>query len=400
MLALAATAYAECPNGSLEVLIEGNKKTKSSVVLRIAGLKEGCISPEGIDAEKIKQNLLNSHIFSKVEVVVSGEAEKKIVRIIVKERWSILPVPIYYQNEEETGGGLFILETNLLGRKKLLAVGGTMSNIARNYNYFYIDDSVLGSKWVIVSAGVYSDAHLSQFDDEEKFYVYRQIYNQYFLALGYKITEHFMPGLGLMYRYQQTFQVDDYIAPPEGGSSHAAILNIRYDNVNFKEFYDEGININALAEQSLRSLGVNKDVGHQITQVNLTYPLWKLLTRTRFESGWSWGDDTDILTQFLLGGFIGNRGLPSRGLWVDEYGLFSETIEEKIYSHKYAVLTLIQFYDVTLTAEDDPIRSYHSAGAGFRIYLKELAAPAVGMDAAYSFRNDVWRTSAFIGGSF
>jgi len=393
-------SLAACPDGELVLVIEGNTKTRESVIRRIAGLEGRCAPGQGVDAGEIRRKLLNSHLFSKVDVAVDSEDTKTIVTITLKERWTIIPLPIYFSNEEETGGGMFLVEMNLLGRKKILALGATSSNIAQRFNGFYVDDAVWGSRWVIVSSALYSDEELTKYEDEDKVYVYRQIYNQYFLVAGKKITDHWLPGAGLMYRYQQTDGVDDYAAPPRGGSSHSAIVNLRYENIDFTDYYDRGITANFLAEQSFSALGTDKDVGHFISTVTVVEPVWRLLARGKFETGWSWGADTGILTEFLIGGFVGNRGLPSRGLWVPEYGLASGTVEEKVWNHKYGILTLSQFFDITVTDEDDPVRSYPAAGAGLRVYLKEIAIPAVGVDGAYSMRNDAWHVHAFLGGEF
>mgnify|MGYP000620532619 CR=1 FL=1 len=83
-----------------------------------------------------------------------------------------------------------------------------------------------------------------------------------------------------------------------------------------------------------------------------------------------------------------------------DYGAFSVALEQAIFRHKWGTVTITQFGDLLITGEDEPVRSYPSLGMGFRLYIKQIAVPAVGVDGAFSTWTEDFRLSAFIGKSF
>ena len=70
-----------------------------------------------LEAEIIKQCILNAKIFAKVQVAVN----KPLIDVVLEERWTLLPLPYVYSNGDDYSSGLFILESNLfgLGKKEL-----------------------------------------------------------------------------------------------------------------------------------------------------------------------------------------------------------------------------------------------------------------------------------------
>lgn len=393
-------ARASCGGDTMRVEIVGNKKTRPEVIRRIAGLKSECTPEKGVDSAAVKQKLLNSHLFSSVDVEIEKEPGITKVHITVKERWTIIPVPIFYTQKEDTGGGFLIMEANLLGRKKVIAAGGTVSTHGERYEAFYFDDAVWGSRWVLITRGFRSNVNLTRYEDDKEVYVYHQEYNQIFGIAGWKVTDALLPGMGLMWRYRTTGEVRPYSEPPHEGLSNSVIINLRYDKTNYTSFYDQGFSALVVAEQTAGFLGSERDYGHLVGTFDLTEPLWKILTRTDLEAGKGWGPDQNILTYFKLGGKVGSRGLPARSLWISDFVSISEQIEERLFTLKLGTFTATQFVDATFTSEDDPVRVYTAPGVGLRAYLKELAVPAFGVDVAYSLRTNQWRLSAFIGKSF
>ena len=395
-----AVVFGSCPDDELRVLVEGNKKTKKHVIRRLAGLAGECVPEEGLDAENIRQELLNAHIFTDVEVEVEKEPGVATVKITVKERWTILPIPNFSTGDNETGGGLLLMEANFLGRKKMVMAGAFYSNLSQKYEGLYVDDAFLGSKWIVIARPVYSDREFFRYDDEDEIYAYRRKFSMFFLIVGRRLTDTLAPGLGLKYLYTSTESVDDYPEPPSGGHAHSFLLNLRFNNMDYTDYYDRGINIIAVFEQATPALGSERTVSKTGFEFEMVEPLWKVLTRTHLKTGWTWGEDVDILDKYRMGGEVGARGLVTRGVWLYDFVSFSEEIEERVYRHKYGTLTLVQFMDFLFSSEDEPFRTYPAIGGGLRAYIKQLAIPAVGVDAGYSLRNYAWHVSAHVGKAF
>ena len=400
LAAYTGSVFGECPGDKLKVDIKGNTKTKNSTILRLAYLRGECVPEKGIDPAKIKQELLNSHLFSSVDVSVENEPGITTVHITVKDKWTIIPIPVLFTSEQESGGGLMILETNLLGRKKIAMIGASYSTNGNSYEGIYIDDAVYGSRWILVLRPLFIERNVYQYKDEEEIYAYHQNFNLVFGILGYRVTDHIAPAVGLIYRYTGTEKVKDYRAPPKEGCTNGAMLNLRFGDVDFTDYYDKGYSGTVVLERALRELNAELIYGHFALETDFTYPIWKVLSRSFVQGGWSFGEDVQFTNYYRLGGEVGHRGLPTGGLWTPNFVSLSQQIEEVVYRHKWGTVTVAQFVDSVFTAEDYPFRTYPAIGPGLRVYLKQLAIPAVGVDAGYSLRNGQWHISAYAGKAF
>lgn len=392
----------ECKGDKLKVEIEGNNKTKESTILRLAFLKGECVPDNGLDPAFIKQELLNSHLFSDVQVEVKNEAGVAIVHITVKDKWSIIPIPQFYTSSEQSGGGVLMLESNLLGRKKMLVAGGAYSNIGNRYEGIYIDDAVMGSKFIFILRPLYIDRLLFKFEDEEEVYAMSEKFTLLFAILGYRVTEHIAPAFGIIYRYRDLQKAEDYdyAAPPNERSSNGAMANLRFGNMDFVDYYDKGFMGTLVLEHSLQMLNADKEYGHFVASFDVVYPVWKMLSRSFVEGGWSMGKDACFTNYYRLGGEVGRRGIPDSGLWVRDYVSVSEQIEQVVYRHKYGIFTVAGFFDDVFTNQVGKYQSYPAAGGGLRVYLKDIAIPAIGVDAGYSLNTTEWHISAYAGKVF
>lgn len=384
----------------LHVVIEGNHKTTEKAILKETGLivREARIGT--ISGEEVRKRLLNTHLFSSVFVTVEESPSEIVVHIKVKERFTPVPIPIFYTQREETGGGIFLLEPNFLGTMKVLVLGTVISTRGEKYQLNYMDDNLLGTRWTVFFRVFYGENILRRYDVDEEIYAYFQAFTNIVLMVGYKITDHLIPSVGMAYRRQQTHKVDDYPPPPEDLLSHSFLLNIRYEATNYEDYYDRGFKMFLLIDQASPMLGSERTFTHVVTTCDYVYPI---IERVIFRLVGEWGDgdgDQDILTYYRLGGNVGSRGLPVRGIWVPSYVFLSIGGEEPVFRHKWGVLTATQFADFLFTKEDAPVRTYASGGVGIRIYLKKIAMPALGIDGAFSAFTGDFKLSAFLGKSF
>lgn len=384
----------------LRVLIEGNHRTTNKSILREAGLTAKEVLIGTINAEEIRRKLLNTHLFSSVFVTVEESPAEIIVRIKVKERFTPVPVPVFYTQKEETGGGVFLLEPNLLGAMKVLVLGAVVSTRGEKYQLNYMDDSVLGGRWVLFFRALYGENILRRYDPKDEIYSYFQTFTNVILMVGYKVTDQLIPSVGAAYRRQQTDGVDDYPEPPDDLLSHPFMLSIRYEAANYEDYYDRGLKMFMLIDQASPWLGSDRTFTHVVLNCDYVYPI-KGGVIFRLAGEWGGADgDQDILTYYRLGGAVGSRGLPTRGIWVTRYGFLSGAAEEPVLRHKWGVLTTAQFADFLFTTEDEPVRTYTSGGIGLRVYLKNIAMPALGVDMAFSAFTGDFKVSAFLGKSF
>ena len=81
------------------ILFEGNKRTQPRILTRELGFKEHDTIPLLLFVGKLengRKNLMNTQLFNEVEVkVVSWTTEHVDVKVVVRERWYVIPVPIF-----------------------------------------------------------------------------------------------------------------------------------------------------------------------------------------------------------------------------------------------------------------------------------------------------------------
>jgi outer membrane protein insertion porin family len=104
--------------------IAGNKRTKNRVILEEMTFRTGDIISEN-DLELSRQNIMNLELFSDVNLnMVKAEQEGKIkIAVRVKEKWSILPLPVAGRNSDgDLKLGLQYEDFNLGGRAHYLKI--------------------------------------------------------------------------------------------------------------------------------------------------------------------------------------------------------------------------------------------------------------------------------------
>ncbi len=116
----------------------GNAKTKDSY---IQALVDTCFEDMSDAVDRLKANdrllneirqcLINSRIFHEVSVT----AHERQINISVKERFTIIPIPLMAADSAGNRKvGFFLLESNLFGYGKLFVLGSTLST--GGYEFF------------------------------------------------------------------------------------------------------------------------------------------------------------------------------------------------------------------------------------------------------------------------
>src|SRR5690606_20478624 len=128
------------------LLIRGNTRTKTSY---IEGLYSSCKEMEqDDDLELMEKCLLNSRLFSKVEL----NRNRDITIVEVEERWTLIPIPYARSDRGENKVGLFLLERNLFGRGKMMVFGGAIGERSQSLFLMYRDPEILQSRYFGVFA--------------------------------------------------------------------------------------------------------------------------------------------------------------------------------------------------------------------------------------------------------
>ncbi len=173
-----------------DIVVEGNKRTKSSIILRELFFKTGdamLLQDLVRRFEGSRQQLMNTTLFHEVVVALKSFSGYNVdILITVKERWYIWPVPYFKpvdrnlnqwlveQNAslDRVNYGLKMLHNNTTGRNDKLRVWlihGYTRQLALNYDRPYIDKKM---KWGLnlgLSMGKNREINYNTIDDKQAF---------------------------------------------------------------------------------------------------------------------------------------------------------------------------------------------------------------------------------------
>ena len=119
-----------------EILIIGNKKTKSNIILReLTFCKNERIKNLDSVIVKCKENLMNTGLFNFVEInYICEDSTSTLIYIKVTERWYLWPMPIFEiadrnlsewaqkKDISRTNYGFYLRQENFRGRDQILQV--------------------------------------------------------------------------------------------------------------------------------------------------------------------------------------------------------------------------------------------------------------------------------------
>ncbi|HMR91126.1 MAG TPA: POTRA domain-containing protein [Chitinophagaceae bacterium] len=194
----ADTALAEPPPPPREarfmvrnIVIEGNKKTKPSVILRELFFRPGdsLRLPDLVEKfELARQQLMNTTLFHEVIVALkSFEGYDVDVLIQVKERWYIFPLPYFKPVDrnlnqwlveqkasfKRVNYGMKLLYNNITGRNdkmQLWLITGYTQQFLLNYHRPYFDKDMKWGYTVSLGMGNNKEVNYQTFNDKQAFF--------------------------------------------------------------------------------------------------------------------------------------------------------------------------------------------------------------------------------------
>ena len=109
--------------------ITGLKRTRESTLRRIIKVTGGAPCT-GETEEEIRQNILRAGIFRTNTLETRREQTTEGCKIIifVEDKWTLIPVPIFYASEGSFAGGLSLAELNFLGQGFMISGSFIISN--------------------------------------------------------------------------------------------------------------------------------------------------------------------------------------------------------------------------------------------------------------------------------
>lgn len=121
-----------------------NKKTNDETVLLIADIEKGDTWSTAT-AERVRADLVNSELFKEVQVFAMPVVGGVKVTIVAKDKHSWIIAPTVYLQPGNQGGGFGFAENNLFGANKKLLLYGQVATSDSLFIAGYLDPAFLGS---------------------------------------------------------------------------------------------------------------------------------------------------------------------------------------------------------------------------------------------------------------
>ncbi len=377
-----------------EIRFEGLQRTNPSVLLQAMDAAPGIAYTEEV-REEIRRDLRSLGLFDRVRVepdpdMVSGN--RAIIEVIVRERWTLVPLPLFSANSGGTSGGLFVIENNLLGYNKQLITGGAFGTAGFNGIMVYRDPAILGSDFLGETAVTYGRSEDKAVTlKDETLAEWEATNSTARLGLGYRFGDGMTSTTFLVVQQEQF--VDGRRAPGAGGTETAAYhgISIQFSDQNPMRYFNAGYVLELEGEYELG--GGREREWTLAGEFSQDFPLLRD-HRLRYALRAEESNRTDW-RMTRLGGGETQRTIDRESVPAERYISAGLTYELPILRPDWGTITVLGFYEggVLVRSED----TYNGAGAGFRLYLSRVTLPALGFDLAYGASREVWLFSFSIG---
>lgn len=366
------------------IRVEGLKRTRRAVVEQWIACPVG--SPlSRCDLDEIYERLHRLAIFSKIAVTAEKGPNGAEIVVRLEEKWTLFPVPMLWYSPKTQLAGLILVEANLLGYNKGIAIGGVYSNRGWYTLAGYNDPNIAYSDgWTTLHAFLGSGIVENDARDgsvEQSFDMWRFDLEA---ALGWTFWDRLSPAWTSVLRVARVGATD--VAgpePPSDGTVGIQGFYLVYSDRRYRELYDEGLRLSTEVQHAFpldRTTRAYDDVSFDGKWARPA-PLGGFVdVRTHGFFG-----QVPIVFEERLGGLPGSRTLPGGGLVAaDRYASLSVEYQVPFWSLSFGKASALVFGEVGRYARNaEPAVTYGGPGAGVRFYLKRIAIPAVGVDVGY-----------------
>jgi hypothetical protein len=366
------------------VVYEGNKRTQDSALAELTGLRAGMRLSE-IDPDAVTQSVLKSEIFSAVDIAADIEDGAAVVTVTVKEKWTLIPIPSGYFGNGGWSAGLALLEYNFLGLRKTLVVVGSDSNLGLSGLIAYSDPRLLHSK---TSFRIFADAGSAE-----------------------KVAQY-MDGSPYA-SFQETTADGGFslVFPSEAKLNAEFDLTLRYSGVGPDAAALYGLYENSLA--LIPSVAVNYDgrlkIGYRNAGATASASYLHGFRLQGMPSNDTIAGNAEIDFKVFLDGYLeagcvgrygtgafqslgslsgsGYRTLPYQYSFSPQSAAAYANFALPLIKLGWSTMELGPFYECGIYAtglEAGTTDFFHGPGFLYRLYLRDIAIPAIEISAAYN----------------
>jgi len=400
------TAYPQTPDETdksalriNQIRFDGLRKTREKTVLRILEpIRPGAPFSAGIE-EKIIQDLRESGLFNpEISVQTEIDGPNVTLTVMLKERWSLIPVPLFsFAKNGDWKVGFIAIENNLLGFNKILGLGSSIGSDGWSILSFYSDPYLFGSD-LAFSAGINAglDENEDLRPDEAVLRDYKADKVGLTVGLEFPVGDRlFLTG---EWEYDRSILRKDSAAAEGMTNLHSTGIRgeLKWKDLYYDIPFQRGLLIKGRAGWNW---GLDDETEHYpVLDGKLKWSgapwLNHLLSMT---AGFGWGK-LPAQKEFRLGGQPGSYTLPMQKITADQYIAVGGEYNLPVRSFNWGTLTVKGFYEAGLIESETLSRTvYHGPGFGMEIYINDLAIPAIGLNFGWNLETGLFQFSAGIG---
>jgi outer membrane protein assembly factor BamA len=434
LVALAATAHAQSGDKIVEIEITGNTKTNDETVKLIADVGVGDTF-SGELVERVRTDLRSSGLFKEVTVDYEQSTVKEGVKLILRvpDKHSWVIAPTFYNQPGNVGGGVGFGENNLFGENKKLLLYAQYATADSLFIAAYLDPSIAGSKyfyWRIDAFGRYEKVteygQAAGFDEQP---VAHRESTMTYLNAGLLFGVNLVKGFALDGRlrgarvtFADAHCVDGSALPDctqnpqDDGWDVSTEWKLTFDSRANWYGVQTGNLLQLSFEPSLPALGSTYDYKAGSVKLMHGHKYWERHNLV-LDGDLQLGQRLPFQQEFTSGG-VNLRGYQNRQFRGDLRAAASAEYSAQILPTigPFALRGLV-FTDLAYTtfigdnySAENPQRHYIAGqtdstldqfrvgiGAGFRIYVKSIVLPLLGLDWGYAPQANEWHMYFAVG---
>lgn len=389
-------------NGDLpvnEIVIHGIKKTSPSVILSRITIKNG--DPlSAFNPYEAVNNLKKTNLFSDITISYNRNGDSVDIIISLKEKWTLIPIPMYSSNKHGTSYGLYLIETNFLGYGKTIFTGGIYSRESKKLIIGYIDQSILNSNFRGAIFLSHKDEIYQKGDsDYNIFSKYKASKTLLRVDAGYSFSDAIkIFAASGFWKTNLDYSYNEGLNVPEEMSNYLTGIIARYENTYHNEYLYFGTKVE-LTTISYIPMNNNSEYFNVTTYKGEYNHKITPQARLNFFSSGGYGNRPSIFEE-NIGGKPGARTLPADILCVDDFINWTLSFEQIAFKFKWGVVTVLAFFEGGFYKNDYETSHYYGPGIGTLVYLKNIALPAMGFNIAKNLHSGYNEFSVNIGMSF
>jgi len=319
------------------------------------------------------------------------------LRVIVEEKWSIFPVPLFFAGSGETIYGLFLYDANAFGIMDSIAIGGMYSNNGWSaiamYNHTPNRQGLPG--WF--GFFLYGKQKEENVDNKERILrVYTADRLRFSLGLNYSITELITSSAGLSFLNISLDNKNAFNSPEDGAMLIGFNPRISIRSSSWDGFFlsEEAITLEYSYNYAI--------IGSSYHQIEYRGNYEKSLLpgfRLNIRSGGVWKSTEDPL--FVEGPGTAQVNILPRYYSAHYYAGLSAGLEKYIVKLRWGTLSVQGAWQCVFSGkENNDFYFDHGPSGGVVFYLSRIALPAIGTNIAYNMTSGLFQFSFSIGMSF